>query len=51
MLVENSPQDYVTEASGGGFGSIIGCNSFQRDQTALLSLLGNMFRIYKGDTQ
>ncbi len=32
---------------GGGFGSIIGRNSFQRDRTAALKLLDNMIRIYK----
>ena len=36
--------------AGGGFGSIIGRNSFQRDRTAALSLLDNMVRIYKGET-
>ena len=36
--------------AGGGFGSIIGRNSFQRDRTEALSLLDNMVRIYKGET-
>src|SRR5258706_10986014 len=36
--------------AGGGFGSIIGRNSFQRDRTAALSLLDQMIRIYKGET-
>ena len=36
--------------AGGGFGSIIGRNSFQRDRTAALNLLDNMIRIYKGET-
>lgn len=35
---------------GGGFGSIIGRNSFQRDRAAALSLLDQMIRIYKGET-
>lgn len=35
--------------AGGGFGSIIGRNSFQRDRTAALSLLDQMIRIYKGE--
>ena len=35
--------------TGGGFGSIIGRNSFQRDRSAALSLLDNMIRIYKGE--
>ena len=35
--------------AGGGFGSIIGRNSFQRDRTAALSLLDHMVRIYKGE--
>jgi class I fructose-bisphosphate aldolase len=34
---------------GGGFGSIIGRNSFQRDRTAALSLLDQMIRVYKAD--
>jgi class I fructose-bisphosphate aldolase len=32
---------------GGGFGSIIGRNSFQRDRKAALSLLDQMIRVYK----
>jgi len=35
--------------AGGGFGSIIGRNSFQRDRTAALGLLDGLIRIYKGD--
>ncbi len=35
---------------GGGFGSIIGRNSFQRDRLAALGLLDNVIRIYKGET-
>lgn len=35
--------------AGGGFGSIIGRNSFQRDRAAALELLGQMVGIYKGD--
>src|SRR5512140_453152 len=35
--------------AGGGFGSIIGRNSFQRERTAALSLLDQMIRIYKGE--
>jgi class I fructose-bisphosphate aldolase len=35
--------------AGGGFGSIIGRNSFQRDRTAALKLLDQMIRIYKGE--
>ena len=34
--------------AGGGFGSIIGRNSFQRDRTAALSLLDHMIQIYLG---
>ena len=34
----------------GGFGSIIGRNSFQRDRAAALDLLDHMIRIYKGET-
>jgi fructose-bisphosphate aldolase, class I len=36
---------------GGGFGSIIGRNSFQRDRAAALNLLDQMIRIYKGETR
>jgi class I fructose-bisphosphate aldolase len=36
--------------AGGGFGSIIGRNSFQRDRKAALNLLDQMIRIYKGET-
>ncbi|MGB4989791.1 MAG: class I fructose-bisphosphate aldolase [Pyrinomonadaceae bacterium] len=35
---------------GGGFGSIIGRNSFQRDRAAALNILDKMIRIYKGET-
>lgn len=34
---------------GGGFGSIIGRNSFQRPKAEALQLLDGMMRIYKGD--
>jgi len=34
---------------GGGFGSIIGRNSFQRDKEAALRLLDQIIRIYKGE--
>jgi class I fructose-bisphosphate aldolase len=34
---------------GGGFGSIVGRNSFQRDKAAALSLLDAMVRIYQGE--
>lgn len=34
---------------GGGFGSIIGRNSFQRQRADALELLDGMMRIYKGD--
>jgi len=36
--------------AGGGLGSIIGRNSFQRDRLAALGLLDHMIRIYKGKT-
>ena len=39
-----------TIRAGGGFGSIIGRNSFQRDWSAALSLLDHVIRIYKGET-
>lgn len=35
--------------AGGGFGSIIGRNSFQRDRTAALRLLDQMIGIYRGE--
>ncbi|MBI3240680.1 MAG: class I fructose-bisphosphate aldolase [Chloroflexi bacterium] len=34
---------------GGGFGSIIGRNSFQRPRPEALDLLGSMMKIYKGE--
>ncbi len=36
---------------GGGFGSIIGRNSFQRSQPDALKLLGTMMQIYAGEVQ
>jgi class I fructose-bisphosphate aldolase len=36
---------------GGGFGSIIGRNSFQRDKAAALRLLDQMVRIYQGEAR
>ena len=36
---------------GGGFGSIVGRNSFQRDKPAALSLLDAMVRIYQGEAE
>ena len=36
--------------AGGGIGSIIGRNSFQRERTAALNLLDQMIRIYRGET-
>jgi class I fructose-bisphosphate aldolase len=35
---------------GGGFGSIIGRNSFQRPRPEALDLLGSIMKIYKGET-
>jgi class I fructose-bisphosphate aldolase len=35
-------------ATGGGFGSIIGRNSFRRDKADALHLLDEMVRIYQG---
>ena len=34
---------------GGGFGSIIGRNSFQRTRPDALALLDGMMKIYKGE--
>jgi fructose-bisphosphate aldolase, class I len=36
---------------GGGFGSIIGRNSFQRNREDALRLLGTIIKIYKGEVQ
>lgn len=36
---------------GGGFGSIIGRNSFQRPRPEALELLGTMMKIYRGEMQ
>jgi class I fructose-bisphosphate aldolase len=36
---------------GGGFGSIIGRNSFQRPRTDALALLQSVMDIYAGTTQ
>ncbi|MBI2977022.1 MAG: class I fructose-bisphosphate aldolase [Chloroflexi bacterium] len=36
---------------GGGFGSIIGRNSFQRPRAEALDLLGSIMKIYSGETQ
>jgi len=33
---------------GGGFGSIIGRNSFQRSREEALAMLGKLVEIYKG---
>jgi class I fructose-bisphosphate aldolase len=35
--------------AGGGFGSIIGRNSFQRDRSTAKELLDHMIQIYKGE--
>lgn len=35
--------------AGGGFGSIIGRNSFQRERSRAMELLDHMMRIYKGE--
>jgi len=35
--------------AGGGFGSIMGRNSFQRERSAALGLLDHIIRIYKGE--
>jgi class I fructose-bisphosphate aldolase len=34
---------------GGGFGSIMGRNSFQREKPQALKLLGDVMKIYRGD--
>jgi len=36
--------------AGGGFGSIVGRNSFQRDRATAMKLLGQMISIYKAET-
>jgi hypothetical protein len=35
---------------GGGFGSIMGHNPFQRDRLAAVGLMGHIIRIYEGET-
>jgi fructose-bisphosphate aldolase, class I len=48
-----STQDILDEArgirDGGGNGSIIGRNSFQRPREEALTLLGDLIRVYKGE--
>jgi class I fructose-bisphosphate aldolase len=41
-------QDASDIRNGGGNGSIIGRNSFQREWKASLHMLGNIMNIYKG---
>ena len=36
---------------GGGFGSIVGRNAFQRSKGAAVELLGGMMAIYAGETE
>ena len=50
---KENDQDIYDEAKairdGGGFGSIMGRNAFQRDKAAALQLLGKVIAIYKGE--
>jgi fructose-bisphosphate aldolase, class I len=50
---KDNDQDIYDEAKairdGGGFGSIMGRNAFQRDKAAALQLLGKVMAIYKGE--
>ncbi len=52
---KEADEDLFAEAhairDGGGFGSIVGRNSFQRDKAAALSLLDAMVRIYQGEAK
>jgi class I fructose-bisphosphate aldolase len=45
------PNEVCAMRAGGGFGSIIGRNSSQRDRTAALSLLDHMIPVHKGETR
>ncbi len=36
---------------GGGFGSIIGRNAFQRDKASAMKLLAGMIKVYRGQTE
>jgi class I fructose-bisphosphate aldolase len=42
-------EEYRAIRDGGGFGSIIGRNSFQRQREHALSFLGNVMKIYAGE--
>jgi len=42
-------QDARDIRDGGGFGSIIGRNSFQRPRDDALAMLGKIISIYKGE--
>lgn len=49
---ENDEEIYAEAKAirdGGGFGSIMGRNAFQRDKKAALQLLGKIMSIYKGE--
>ena len=49
---ENDEEIYAEARAirdGGGFGSIMGRNAFQRDKKAALALLGKVMSIYKGE--
>ena len=48
---ENVLNEVRAIRDGGGFGSIIGRNSFQRPRPEALELLGTMMKIYRGDMQ
>jgi class I fructose-bisphosphate aldolase len=41
--------EYRAIRDGGGFGSIIGRNSFQRERERALAFLGNVMKIYSGE--
>ncbi|NDJ85609.1 MAG: class I fructose-bisphosphate aldolase [Chloroflexi bacterium] len=49
----NTDEDILNEArairDGGGFGSIMGRNAFQRDRKAAVELLGSIMKIYAGE--
>jgi len=51
---KDNDEDVLNEArairDGGGFGSIIGRNSFQRKRPEALKLLRRIMAIYAGDT-
>ena len=42
-------EEYRAIRDGGGFGSIIGRNTFQRPREKAIAFLGNVMKIYAGE--